>query len=347
MSNQTIINGRNIGDFSKSYLIAEVGTTCLGDLEMALELVDVCVKSGMDAIKFQMIDPEQLSDSNASYTVTWNGTQRSINMQNMFRKLQFTEEQWSLIASRCKDRKIDFFATVDYVAGVDLLEKLDAPAHKIGAWDTTFKPLITRIGQTGKPMFVDLGPTTLQQIDDLKAWYLDAGGTSIIFLHDFHTQNENEMNMAAIRYLKNTQPWPVGYSSPAHDHDLDLFGVGLGATVVEKRLIMSRDIQSFHSHESLEPDELANWVKRIRHINAAYGKEEIIPSQKDIDLSGEYYRSICTTKNVKKGEEFTPDNLHGKRPGTGLSTQLLDEIWGKKASRDLDVNMLLKNEDIL
>lgn len=347
MNQKIKINGRNIGDAGYSYLVAEVGTTCLGDLDMALKLIDVCTNAGMDAIKFQLIDAEQLSDSKTNYTVNWDGLEQNYNMQEMFRTLQFSKQEWSKIAKKCLEHKLDFFATVDYVEGVDLLEDLNVPVHKIGAWDTTFKPLITRIGKTGKPMIVDLGPTTVKQINDLKTWYLEAGGTSIIFLHDFHTFNEKEMNMAAISYLKNTQPWPVGYSSPAHDHDLDFLAIGLGATVVEKRLILSRNIKSFHSHESLEPEELINWVKRVRHVDCAFGKEEIIPTQRDIELANEYYRSICTKKKIKKGEQFTPDNLHGKRPGTGLPTHLLDEIWGKKAVRDLDENCLLKNEDYI
>jgi len=345
--NKSVLIGKHvINPDNPAYLIAEVGTTCLGDEVMALELVDAGADAGMDAIKFQLIDPNQVSDTSVSYTVRWEGMERQVNMHEMFNQLQFTREQWGRIAYRCKERNVDFFATVDYVDGVDLLEEIGVPAHKIGAWDTTFKPLITRIGQTGKPMFVDLGPTTKNEIDNLNHWYLDAGGSAIIFLHDFHTSDDKEINMAAIRHLAATQPWPVGYSSPAHDHDLDSLAIGLGASVLEKRLILSRDIKAFHAHESLEPGELKCWVDRIRHINRAMGNEEIKPSCADIEYAQQYYRSVCTTRSIKAGEVFTPDNLHGKRPGTGIPTNRLEEIWGKPAARDLEANILIRHEDI-
>jgi len=346
--NKSVVIGKHVISLdSPIYLIAEVGTTCLGDEDMALELVDAGADAGMDAIKFQLIDPEQVSDTSVNYTVKWEGKETQVNMYEMFSQLQFTSQQWGRIAHRCKERGVDFFATVDYVDGVDLLEEIGVPAHKIGAWDTTFKPLVTRIGQTKKPMLVDLGPTTQQEIDDLKNWYLDAGGTAIIFLHDFHTSEDDEMNLAAIRYLEATQPWPVGYSSPAHDHDLDFLAIGFGARVLEKRLILSRNTKAFHSHESLEPDELRNWVNRIRHVCRAIGTYGIKPSHRDIEDSQKYYRSICTTRPVKAGEAFTPTNLHGKRPGNGIPTKQLETIWGRPAARDLDANILINPEDVI
>lgn len=347
MNKDFFIGEKPIGNNEPLYLIAEVGTTCLGDIEQAFALIDAGADAGMDAIKFQLIDFEQESDKNAAYKIKTPKHSIEVSRNEMFRKIQFSKEEWLQIRKKCHSRNVEFLSTVDFVAGVHLLEELSIVAHKIGAWDTTFKPLIESIGNTNKPMLVDLGPTTDEELQALINWFKQSGGSEIIFLHDFHTTIDVEMNMAAIQYLLKLDAGPVGYSSPAHDHDLDILAIGLGATVIEKRLIMDRNLDAFHAHESLQPDELKEWVNRIRHVERALGKPKILPSKIDLEGKKQYYRSICTLKDVKKGEEFNEENLHGKRPGTGIPTQELHMFWGKKAAKDLKANQLLQLSDVV
>jgi sialic acid synthase SpsE len=346
MTQMVNFDQREIGPGAPCYLIAEVGTTCLGNMDMALDLVAAGATAGADAVKFQVIDPGQVSNESDRYTVQWDQGETSVNMREMFTKLQFSPDQWRSIKAACVDANVAFLATVDYESGVDMLEEIGIAAHKIGAWDTTFKPLITQIGKTGKPMIVDLGPTSQSEIDQLMDWYAQSGGSEIIFLHDFHTPDPDQMNMAAIQHLKNTLPWPVGYSSPGLNDDLDFLALGIGVDVIEKRLIMDRSIKAFHSHESLEPDEFKSWVDRVRFSEQALGVAEIKPSEKDIAGSQLYYRSICTTQAVVAGELFTRQNLSGKRPGTGIPTVRLEEFWGRHASRDIKVDTLLTESEL-
>ena len=114
---------------------------------------------------------------------------------------------------------------------------------------------------------------------------------------------------------------------------------------LEKRLILSRSDFAFHAHESLEPDELKSWVDRIRHVERALGRAVIEPSDNDRAGSLKYYRSICTLTPVRAGETLSEANVGAKRPGTGLPTAMLGEVWGRRAIRDLAVDTLLARED--
>jgi len=50
-----------------------------------------------------------------------------------------------------------------------------------------------------------------------------------------------------------------------------------------------------------------------------------------------------TTKDVKKGETFTEDNIWVKRPGTGeIKSENYDSILNKKATMDIKKNTQLK-----
>jgi len=339
------IGEKLIGPGQPCFLIVEVGTTHLGDLNNALKLVEVCAEAGVNAVKFQVIDPDQLSDTTVEYSYSSGGKQYSANMKEMFSILQFSPDEWRQIRDACHERGLMFFSTVDYAFGVDIMEALDVPVHKMGAWDVTYRPLVEKIGRTGKSLFVDLGPCTEVEADDLVRWFRDAGGNAVLFLHDFHTQKETQMNMKAISYLAKKYPWPAGFSSPGRDDDLDLLALGMGAHYIEKRLTLSRALKAFHADESLEPPELKAWVQRIRRAESALGQEAVIPSDDDARMSKSYYRSICTMAPVVKGELLTAQNLDGKRPGTGIPTTELSIYIGKRATRDLPVNHLLAQGD--
>lgn len=346
-NNAVRLGRRNLGSGEPCYLVVEVGTTCMGDLDKALRLVAAVKEAGADAVKFQVIDPGQLSDDGATYPVSVDGVVTRVSMKGMFQKLVFDEASWEKIADAARIAGIDFFATVDYLDGVDMLERIGVGVHKIGAWDSTYKQLIEKIGRTGKPMFADLGPTTEQQAKDIVNWYMAAGGSVVLFMHDFHTGDDAQMNLRAIEKLNGLFPWPAGFSSPARDDDLDVAALALGASYIEKRLILSRSDFAFHAHESLEPGELKSWVQRIRHVERALGRAVIEPSEKDCAGSLEYYRSVCSLRAIRRGEVFSEQNIGAKRPGTGLPTARMDEIVGREAVRDIPGDTLLVEGDFL
>jgi N,N'-diacetyllegionaminate synthase len=346
MQTQTIqIGDRLIGPGQPCFLVVEVGTTCLGDLDNALKLVEAGAAAGVDAMKFQVIDPEQLSDTKVEYQFSANGETHRANMKEMFSQLQFSREQWAEIRDACHAKGMVFFATVDYLEGVDLLEELAVPVHKMGAWDFTYMPLVKKIAETSKPLFVDLGPATEQEVDELVAHFLKFGGKTVLFMHDFHTQDAAQMNMRAVDYLNGKFSWPAGFSSPGRNDDLDFLALGLDAYYLEKRLILSRSLKAFHADESLEPAELKDWVARIRRAEKAMGRNAIVPSDADLRMSGDFYRSIVAATPIARGEVFTVANLACKRPGSGIATSHLEDIIGRRATRDLNADELLQPGD--
>jgi sialic acid synthase SpsE len=340
------LGNRVIGRDHPCFLIAEVGTTCLGDIDRALALVERAARAGVDAVKFQIIDPDQLSDDSVTYPIRRQGRTEWVSMREMFEQLSFSDDEWGRLAQAARAHDIEFFCTADHVRNVELLDRLGVPAHKVGAWDCTHRALIERMARSGKPIFVDLGPTTPAELAQIVSWHDAAGGGGLLFMHDFHTSDDSEMNLRAIRYLNDTLPWPAGFSSPARDDDLDMAALALGARHIEKRLILTRDDKAYHADESLEPDEFAKWVGRVRHVERALGVAAVRPTRVDREQSLLYYRSACTLRAIAEGETFTPENLGAKRPGTGIPVSRLPELWGRRASRSLPVNCLISEEHV-
>lgn len=101
--------------------------------------------------------------------------------------------------------------------------------------------MIEALAKNGKPLIIDTGTIDIDDLEDLRKFYHSSGGGELIILHDFHTSVPEEMNFRAIKTLIEAG-YKVGYTPQGRRDWLDYMAVGLGATFVEKRLTLSREI---------------------------------------------------------------------------------------------------------
>lgn len=340
------IGPKGVGDGHPVFCIAEAGTTANGNVETAKALIRVAAEAGFDAVKFQTIDPEQLSDRTVVYRYQTLEGEAEENMYEMFKGLTFSPEQWREMAKTAADVGILFFSTIDYPAGVDMLLDCGVPAFKVGSWDVTFDQLLVRLARTGKPILFDLGPATLEEVVRLVNLCQQHGNPRLLPLHDFHTSRPQEMNMRTIPFLKEVLRLPAGFSAPGRDGDLDVMAVALGTNVLEKRISLRRSSAGHHHALCLEPDECRPWIERIRRAELSLGQAGVFPSEADLRDAALYFRSLATCAPVRKGEPFSWNNLDAKRPGTGIAMRQAELFLGRPAKRDIPANTLITWEDL-
>jgi N-acetylneuraminate synthase len=74
-------------------------------------------------------------------------------------------------------------------------------------------------------------------------------------------------------------------------------------------------------------------------------KEPAKEEQVTIDFA---FATVCSIKQIKKGEVLTKENIWVKRPGTGKILAVhFDSVLGKQAARDIENDEQLNWEDIL
>ena len=67
--NSVKIGRKKIGDRNPIYIIGDIGLTNGGNLERTFKLIDTLCNLGVDAVKFQMIKPDELlGDKKINYT---------------------------------------------------------------------------------------------------------------------------------------------------------------------------------------------------------------------------------------------------------------------------------------
>ena len=133
----------------------------------------------------------------------------------------------------------------------------------------------------------------------------------------------------------------VGYSDHTKGLEVSLAAVAMGAEVIEKHFTLSRLLPGPDHKASLEPDELADLVSQIRHIESAMGSGIKEPAESEIPNMTVARKSIVASRPIRKGELLTADNLTVKRPGNGVSPMLWDKVIGTTAADDFEYDQLI------
>ena len=75
-------------------------------------------------------------------------------------------------------------------------------------------------------------------------------------------------------------------------------------------------------------------VDAIRITEKALGRVNYEVTERE-RVSVVFRRSLFVVEDIRAGEPFTAANVRSIRPGYGLHTRYLDEIIGRRASRDI------------
>ena len=94
---------------------------------------------------------------------------------------------------------------------------------------------------------------------------------------------------------------------------------------------------------SLEPKELKMLCEESNNAWLSLGKVKFGPTQSEIS-SLKYRRSIYISKNIKKNQLISNDNIKIIRPGHGLHPKYYERIIGKKVIKDLKKGTPIKFE---
>jgi N-acetylneuraminate synthase len=269
MTREVRIGNRWVGDGHPTYIVAEIGINHSGDLETARRLIDAAVHAGVDAVKLQKRTPE-LSVPPDQQTQMRDTPWGYITYLEYRHHVEFGREAYAAIDVHCREKEVDWFVSVWDEPSVDFMETFDPPCYKIPSAALTDESLLRRLRQTGRPLILSTGMSTMEQIERAVA-LLDRSSLLLTHATSSYPCEPEELNLRAIETLRRKFEVPVGYSG----HEVGLIpsavAVALGACLVERHITLDRALWGSDQAASVEPGGFERLVKYIRVVEQSLG----------------------------------------------------------------------------
>lgn len=329
----------------KVLIIAEAGVNHNGSFDNAKELIIRAKEAGADIIKFQTFKSENLVSAcapKAEYQMQ--STDKYESQLDMLKKLELSEQNFIDLRKFCEDIGIEFLSTAFDVESVCFLKTLNMKLWKIPSGEITNLPYLIEIAKSKKEIILSTGMSTIHEISEAVNLLKNYGAKKISLMH-CNTEYPTPMvdvNLKSMHTLYEKFECPIGYSDHTQGIEVAIAAVALGATIIEKHFTLDKNMEGPDHKASLNPIELKNMVSSIRNIELALGNSEKSPTiseQKNINIAR---KSIIAKYDIKKGTMLTSDNLTTKRPGTGISPMMWNEVIGTVAVKDFMKDELIK-----
>ena len=153
-----------------------------------------------------------------------------------------------------------------------------------------------------------------------------------------------DLNLSSIKKIKKKYNCPVGFSDHTTDDLAANISVVFGSTIIEKHFKLDNDMKSIDSHFSTPISNYHKIKKSLNNVNDCVGIQSL-----GFNLESEQKnsrRSIYISKDIKKNDKLTLENIQSIRPGFGLHPKYLKKVLGKKAKKNLKFGYPLKLNDI-
>ncbi len=326
-------------------IIAEAGVNHNGSFELAKKMVDAAKEAGVDYVKFQTFNPQQLVSKYAEKAEYQKENTGSNETQlEMLQKLTLSEQNFIALRDYCKEVGIGFISTPFDLDSIYFLEKFDMDFWKVPSGEVTNLPYLEAIARTKRKVIMSSGICNIQEIREAID-VLEKNGTSEIVLLHCNTQYPTpyeHVNLSAMNTIRDALHKEVGYSDHTQGIEVPIAAVAMGATVIEKHFTLDKRMEGPDHKASLNPVELKQMVVAIRNIECAIGDGKKEPSPSELANKAVARKSIVASRIIKKGETFSEDNLTTKRPGTGISPMKWRDVIGKVAVRDFSEDEIIE-----
>lgn len=343
------IGDKTIGVGHPCYTIAETGINHNGELETAYAMISAAKESGADAVKFQTFTAEEfITDPNLTYTYRSQGREVTESMLTMFKRYEFSRDEWSLIKKRCDEEDMVFMSTPQNISDLDLLLEIGIPAIKVGSDDFTNLPLLKRFAQTKLPILTSCGMAELSEIHSaLEAINaLDGYPAVLLLCNSQYPTPAEDLNLVRLRTLADIFPnLLLGFSDHTRGSLASSLAVALGAVVFEKHFTLDHTLQGPDHWFSENPEGLKKWVSSIRKTSIMMGSPDVKPTEPEMNMRGLARRSIVALSDIKPGEILSNENIGLRRPGNGLAPALFDSTLGSMTVRQIAKGSLLQTGD--
>ena len=273
MANKSIMLGNyRIAKNEPTFMIAEIGINHNGRLDLAKKLIDAAFACNWHCVKFQKRTPDlcvPLQQKNVIRETPWG----KITYLDYRYKVEFGHKEYSYIDKYCKEKPILWIASAWDIPSLEFILKYDVPFIKIASAKLTDTELIKAVSQSGKPVILSTGMSSIQEIDTAVNILENCSNGDYILMHtnSAYPAPIEDVNLHVIDFLRDRYQCLVGYSGHEYDLEPSMVAAYLGAKVTERHITISHNMWGSDQAASLEISGMDILYKRINSINLMLG----------------------------------------------------------------------------
>ena len=270
-------------DFTKKdiYLIGEIGINHNGEMKLAKKLMDAVHACGWNCAKFQKRNPDVCVPEHQKSKLR-NTPWGDMTYLEYKHRIEFGKKEYDYINSYCKEKPIDWTASVWDMDSLQFILNYNPPFIKVASALVTDQELLTEVSKSGVPIMFSTGMCELEEVDkavDIVSKHTD----NFVLMHtnsSYPTPVE-ELNLSLIPFYKERYGCIVGYSGHEYNIEPTVVACSLGATVIERHITVSHDLWGTDQKASLEVTAMNLLRGRLKDIPLMMGScsKTVTPSE--------------------------------------------------------------------
>lgn len=331
---------------SSPFVIAEVGQNHDGSFGLAHSFVDAVARTGADAIKFQTHIAEAESTPGEPFRIPF--SYEDASRYDYWKRMEFTPDQWLELKSHCDEVGLKFMSSPFSMAAVELLEKIDVHAWKVGSGEIGSLTMLERMASSGRRIFVSTGMSSYDEID-LVVNSLRKINADFVLMQctSSYPVEPEEIGLNVLGEFRERFGCPVGLSDHSGTIFPSLAATALGADAIEVHVTLSRDMFGPDIASSLTIDELATLVEGVcintRMLSSCVDKDAI--AERMANMRDLFTKSAVASRSLSAGHILGPADVTFKKPGNGISEQAYRTLKHKPLAQDIESGAFLRVED--
>lgn len=345
---------KDVYNYCKPYIIAELGSNHNGDMELARKLIIQAKEAGADCVKFQSWSKDTIFSKKTyeeNYFVADDYRNRTdYTLEQIVEEFSISEEELLEMKAFADQVGIDCTSTPFSKKEADfLVDKLNSPFIKVASMDLNNYPFLEYLAKKNRPMILSTGLSELYEIDKAIRTIENTGNTNIVILHcvSIYPPKDQQVNLRNIITLQNIYPkYPIGFSDHTLGTSIPIASAALGVCVIEKHFTLDKNMFGWDHKVSATKDEMALIVSETQRVNTALGDFRI-SSVEDQERKSSFRRSITSTRAIKKGEIINAEDIDFKRPGNDIAPEFINFVIGRVAATDIESDKPIKYSDLV
>ena len=340
------IGHRKIGEGELPLFLPDIGTFFNQDVSLAHQLVEQLLKSGVEAIKGELLHTADIA-LDVDYEVKYYGETegfRSERYRELIERKVVALDDYEQIFAYCRQRQVPFVLSVYDLEGTDFAKQIGVSALKVASSNITHLPLIRYLAESKLPLILDTGRANFSEVAQAVEWLKKFGAEQVIIEHSPKAPPApvNEQNLQFINTLKTSFKAPVGLSDHHAGNEMLYAATLFGACVLEKGLCSDDQALDQDVTHAMSISEVASALQQIKlfHDCIGDGEKEVLQQKHPARMG------MNAKYDLQKGQHLTLETVNFAFPAIGIGAEHWEQVESKVLLKDLAAGQPISWRDL-